>query len=229
MVSSTPSTPDAAQPTTQPTMRPTTPGGPLPLAPVRHTWVEDVVATLIGTYLAALGVHLLHTVEAVTGGTAGLALLLGYASGWAFAPVFLAINLPFLALGVWKRGPAFGVRTLVAIVLVGAWTELHPLLMDIDALDLVYGTLTGNLVIGLGMLIVFRHNGSLGGLNTLALLAQDVLGWRAGYVQLVLDVVIIAAALTVAPLPVVAASTLGAALLNLVLVMNHRPGRYVGG
>ena len=61
-----------------------------------------------------------------------------------------------------------------------------------------------------------------------ALLAQDRFGWPAGYVQLACDVVIIAAALTVASPAVVAASALGAGLLNLVLVMNHRPGRYLG-
>lgn len=203
--------------------------GPLPFQPLRHTRLEDVVATLIGTYLAALGVHLLHTVEAVTGGTAGLALLVSYGSGLAFAPVFVLLNLPFLALGAWRRGWVFAVRTAVSIVLVGLWTELHPLLMDVRELNLLHGTLTGNLVIGVGMLILFRHNGSMGGLNTLALLAQDTLGWRAGYVQLAFDVVIIAVALTVTPVHVVAASALGAALLNLVLVMNHRPGRYLGG
>lgn len=197
--------------------------------PVRHSWVEDVVATLIGTYIAALGVVLLHTGEAVTGGTAGLSLLLSYATGQSFALLFLAVNVPFLALGVWKRGVGFGVRTLVSIVLVGLWTELHPLMIEIVRVDRVHGAVTGNLLIGLGMLILFRHNASMGGLNTLALLAQDLLGLRAGYVQLAFDIVIITAALAVTPPAVVAASALGAALLNLVLIMNHRPGRYVGG
>jgi uncharacterized membrane-anchored protein YitT (DUF2179 family) len=197
--------------------------------PVRHSWVEDVVATLIGTYIASLGVVLLHTGEAVTGGTAGLSLLLSYATGQSFALLFLAVNVPFLALGVWKRGVGFGVRTLISIVLVGLWTELHPLMIEIVRIDRVHGAVTGNLLIGLGMLILFLHNASMGGLNTLALLAQDLLGLRAGYVQLAFDIVIITAALTVTEPAVVAASALGAALLNLVLIMNHRPGRYVGG
>src|SRR5690606_11892776 len=137
-------------------------------------------------------------------------------------------NVPFLALGVWQRGLAFGVRTLVAIALVGAWTEVHPRIVDLAGLPSLYAALTGNLLVGISMLILFRHNASMGGLNTLALLAQDRFGWPAGYVQLACDVVIIAAALTVASPAVVAASALGAGLLNLVLVMNHRPGRYLG-
>ena len=206
----------------------TRPTAPPPLEALRHSWREDVVATLVGTYVAALGIFLLHTGGAVTGGTAGLALLASYASGRPFGILFLAVNLPFLALGVAKRGLGFGVRTLVSIVLLGLWAELHPLLVDVSRLDPVYAALTGNLLAGIGMLILFRHNASMGGFNTLALLAQDLLGFRAGYVQLAFDVVIIAAALTVAPAAIVAASAVGAALLNLVLIMNHRPGRYLG-
>lgn len=198
-------------------------------SPPRHSWFEDAVATVIGTYVASLGVFLLHSGEAVTGGTAGLALLVSYASGLPFGVLFVVVNVPFLALGVWKRGAGFGVRTLVAIVLVGLWTEAHPLLVDLPHINSVYAALTGNLLVGISMLIVFRHNASMGGLNTLALLAQDTLGWRAGYVQLAFDVVIIAAALTVTSPAVVLASAVGAGLLNLVLIMNHRPGRYLGG
>ena len=197
-------------------------------SPPAHSWLEDVVATLVGTYLAAFGVVLLAAGDAVTGGTAGLSLLLSYVSGWSFAVIFLAVNVPFLALGVWQRGIGFGLRTLVAIVLVGAWTEVHPLFVELGSVPSLYAAVTGNVLIGISMLILFRHNASLGGLNTLALLAQDRLGWPAGYVQLACDVVIIAAALAVAEPAVVAASALGAALLNLILVMNHRPGRYLG-
>ncbi len=204
-------------------------GDPVAAAPLRHSWLEDAVATLTGTYIASIGVFLLHSGGAVTGGTAGLSLLLSFASGWPFGVLFLLVNLPFLALGVWKRGIGFGVRTLVAIALVGGWTEVHPLLVDVSAINSVYAALTGNLLVGISMLILFRHNASMGGLNTLALIAQDLLGWRAGYVQLALDVVVIAAALTVASPTVVAASAVGAGLLNLVLIMNHRPGRYLGG
>lgn len=208
----------------------TAPAGiPAAVHPVRHTWLEDAVATLLGTYLASLGIFFLYTGGAVTGGTAGLSLLVSYASGWSFSVLFVLINLPFLALGVWKRGVWFGVRTLVSIGLVGLGTELHPLVLPVPQIPPLYGALTGSLLAGVGMLIIFRHNASMGGFNTLALIAQDLWGLRAGYVQLACDIVIILAALAVAPPAIVAASALGAALLNLVLIMNHRPGRYIGG
>ena len=38
----------------------------------------------------------------LTGGTAGVAFLIHYATGWNFGLVFFAINLPFYGLA-WKR------------------------------------------------------------------------------------------------------------------------------
>lgn len=85
-----------------------------------------------------------------------------------------------------------------------------------------------NLLIGIGVLIVFRHSASLGGFNVLALPAQERLCWRAGYVQLGFDVAVVLLALTVVPPVGVLLSALGVVVLNTVLAMNHRPGRYLG-
>jgi uncharacterized membrane-anchored protein YitT (DUF2179 family) len=60
------------------------------------------------------------------------------------------------------------------------------------------------------------------------LLIQERTGFRAGWTQLILDLVIILISLLVIPAPAVLLSAIGAVLLNLVLAMNHRPGRYIG-
>lgn len=183
---------------------------------------------LVGTFVVSFGLHLLHAVEAVTGGTAGLALLAGYATGLPFGAVFVGVNLPFLALGWWQKGWAFTLRTLVAVALVSILSSVHPAGLGELAPDPRYAVLAGNLLIGIGMLIVFRHSASLGGFNILALLAQERLGWRAGYVQLGFDVAVVLLALTVVPPAGVLLSAAGAVVLSTVLAMNHRPGRYLG-
>ncbi|MFZ0530923.1 MAG: YitT family protein [Propionicimonas sp.] len=195
---------------------------------LRHSLTEDAFGLLSGTFVASLGIYLLHTAHAVTGGTAGLSLLLSYATGWPFGILYVLINLPFLALAVGRKGWEFTLRTLGSVALVSAFAALHPLAMPALQIDPVYATLVGNLLAGIGMLILFRHRSSLGGLNTVALIIQEQSGWRAGYVQLGFDALIIAAALTVVPLSNVLLSVAGAAVLNVVLALNHRPGRYLG-
>jgi uncharacterized membrane-anchored protein YitT (DUF2179 family) len=196
--------------------------------PLAHGRVEDIFGLLSGTFVASLGIYLLHSAHAVTGGTAGLSLLISYATGWSFSVVYPLSNFPFLLLALRRKGWAFTLRTLISIVLVSSFALLHPLAMPQTHLNGPYAVIVGNLLAGVGMLILFRHRSSLGGLNTVALLAQERFGWRAGYVQLALDGCIILASLSIMRLPIVALSAAGAVVLSLVLALNHRPGRYLG-
>ncbi|HSX90893.1 MAG TPA: YitT family protein, partial [Pseudomonas sp.] len=81
---------------------------------------------------------------------------------------------------------------------------------------------------GLGLLMLFRHRASLGGVNILALYLQERFELRAGKVQMGIDVLIVLAAVAIVPLDKVALSILGALALNMVLAINHRAGRYMG-
>lgn len=193
-----------------------------------HSVAEDVLGILTGTFLASLGLHLLHAAHAVTGGTAGLSLLLGYATDWPFWLLFLVINVPFALLAVWRRGWDFTIRTIVCIALVSAWAVVHDALFPITQIEPWYGTLAGNLLAGVGVLILFRHRSSVGGINIIGLEVQDRTGFRAGWTMMIFDLLIILTALIVIPWPNVLMSAVGAVLLNLVLALNHRPGRYLG-
>jgi uncharacterized membrane-anchored protein YitT (DUF2179 family) len=76
--------------------------------------------------------------------------------------------------------------------------------------------------------MLFRHKASLGGLNILVLVLQERHGWRAGKVQMAIDCLIVLAAFTLVEPRLIAISVLGAVALNLVVAVNHRPGRYLG-
>jgi uncharacterized membrane-anchored protein YitT (DUF2179 family) len=194
----------------------------------RHGIAEDVLGIATGTFAASFGLSLLHASDAVTGGTAGLALLLGYATAWPFPLVFAVVNLPFAFLAIWKKGWDFTIRTAISIALVSGFTIVIDTFFEIGSVQPLFGVLAGNLFAGIGLLILFRHRASLGGVNIIALVVQDATGFRAGWTQMIFDVCIIAAALAVVPWVNVVLSVIGAALLNLVLVLNHRPGRYIG-
>lgn len=193
-----------------------------------HTVADDVLGILTGTFAASLGLHLLHASEAVTGGTAGLSLLLGYATPWPFWVLFAVINIPFAVLAVVKKGWDFTIRTVICIALVSGFALVHEVFFAIEHLQPLYGTLAGNLLAGIGMLILFRHGGSVGGIHVVGLLIQERAGVRAGWTLMVFDVIVILVALLVVPWPNVLMSAAGAVLLNLVLALNHRPGRYIG-
>jgi uncharacterized membrane-anchored protein YitT (DUF2179 family) len=62
----------------------------------------------------------------------------------------------------------------------------------------------------------------------LAIWLQERRGVRAGVFQMVIDSLVVVASLFVVPPVTVLYSVIGAVALNLVLAVNHRPGRYLG-
>lgn len=194
----------------------------------RHRLSEDFAALLTGTLLVAFGVMLYTQTQLISGGTAGLALLIHHATGVSFAAAFFAINVPFYWLS-WRRlGGMMTGRTILAVAVLSVLTLYTPRWITIAAVDPIYAAVLGGMLMGVGLLILFRHRTSLGGVNLLALHAQENYGLRAGYVQLGIDAAILAAALAVLPPDRAALSFLGALVMNLTLAANHKPGRYVG-
>lgn len=193
-----------------------------------HSLREDAMAMLVGTLFVALGVTLYTQATLLTGSTAGMAFLLQYASGWPFGAWFFLINLPFYWLAIKRMGWSFTLRTFAAIGLVSLFSELTGRWIDIAAVAPLYGALMGGCLIGIGMLILFRHRASLGGVNILVLYLQDRFGLRAGYVQLAIDGAIMLVGLAMLPVDRVGLSVLGAVALNLIIALNHKPGRYMG-
>jgi uncharacterized membrane-anchored protein YitT (DUF2179 family) len=196
--------------------------------PGRHTAAEDAQAIVTGALFIALGVALFARAGLLTGGTAGLAFLIHYATGWPFGPVFFVINLPFYGLALRAMGWAFTLKTFGAIAALSLFTELMPTVIRFESLQPLYAGVMGGSLIGVGLLMLFRHHASLGGINILALYLQKQHGWRAGKVQMAIDCLIVLAAFAFVEPQLVAISVLGAVALNLVVAVNHRPGRYLG-
>lgn len=195
--------------------------------PARHSLFEDAQGVFTGTVLASLGVMILAKAGLLTGGVAGMAFLLHYAFGWSFGLGFFLINLPFYWLAYRRMGLAFTLKTFSAIGLLALLSEYHPKLLDIGSVNPIWAAVLGGLLIGMGMLALFRHRASLGGIGILALYLQERYGWRAGLVQLAIDLVILALAFAVASPFIVLCSVIGALALNFFIAVNHRTDRYI--
>ncbi len=193
-----------------------------------HSKIEDAQAFVLGTALCALGVTMLTHLGLITGQTAGLAVLLSYATGLSFGLVFFAINLPFYWLAWVRMGPRFTIKSFVCVALVSVMAETFPQLIVFDYLDPLLGAVLVGAVTGLGLIVLFRHGASLGGIGVLALFLQDRTGFRAGYTQLIFDLCLFAAAFAIIAPGLVLYSLAGAVVANLIIATNHRPDRYTG-
>ncbi|MHC5230865.1 YitT family protein [Brucella sp. LJL56] len=199
-----------------------------PAAFDHHRLYEDAMAMLIGTSFIALGITLYSQATLMTGSTAGIALLIQYATGTEFGLLYFLINLPFYYFAVQRMGWAFTIRTFVAVAMMSGFARLMPLSVDFSSVNPLFAALMGGTLMGMGVLALFRHRSGVGGVNILALYLQDAYGIRAGWFQLGLDVLIMLASLFFIPWENMALSLAGAIAMNLIIAINHKPGRYLG-
>lgn len=201
--------------------------GPRMNDPRSHSLIDDAQGLLYGTGMAAFALTILTHLGLVTGQTAGLAVLISYATGWGFGPVFFAVNLPFYWLAYRRMGARFVAKTFLSVALMSALVMAMPDWVGFAYLNPVAGALIYGAITGSALLALFRHGASLGGIGILALYLQDRTGWRAGWTQLAFDICLFAIALSLRDIPTVAISALGALVVNLTIALNHRRDRYI--
>ncbi len=194
---------------------------------LRHSLLEDIQAFVLGTALCAMSVQILTHLGLITGQTAGLGVLISYLGDWPFGVVFFIINLPFYGLAWLRMGLVFTVKSFIAVGLVSAMTAVFPELISFNEINPLFGAAMAGAMAGLGLIVLFRHGASLGGIGVLGLFLQDRIGIQAGWVQLGFDAVLFAVAFFVMPWQMVGASLLGAVIVNVIVASNHRKDRYI--
>lgn len=192
----------------------------------RHTVIEDVVAVVTGTFFVALGVLFLQTSGLATGGIAGLALLVEHVTGLRFSMLFLVLNLPFYIFAWVRLGRVFALSSFVAASSVSFFNEVLGVGLVFKVASPFLSATIAGMLMGVGMLMLFRHRASLGGFNVLAVYLQEKKIIAAGKAQLLLDGCVLMALGFAVGVEQLLPSILSVVVLNLVLIMNHNNDRY---
>ncbi|RCU51531.1 YitT family protein [Corallincola holothuriorum] len=183
-----------------------------------HEWF----ARLEGCFLVSLGICFLSAAGLLVSGTAGLSIVTNELLPVTFGFWFFVINLPFFALAIKQLGMAFAWRSLICIVCVSATSDLMIYLIRFEEIPPLMSALIGGGLIGIGLILLFRHGTSLGGVNILALYMEKRTGIHAGKVILMMDLIVVAAGLMLFPLVQVAYSAFSFVVLSSVLGRYHK-------
>lgn len=197
-------------------------------ATMPHSRVEDVYALIVGCILVTLGLMLLSAANLVTGGIAGLALLLSYIVPLPAGLLFTLINIPFLAFAWRAMGPAFMLKTLIVNGGIAALSLAMRASVGIHVFNPAFAAIVGGTVIGMGILALARHGAGVGGTGILTLWLHKRHGVNAGLSQIGIDCVILLISLSLLSGAQLGWSALSAAAISGVLIAWHRPGRYTG-
>lgn len=191
-----------------------------------HSYMEDGVAIITGACFVALGVLFLQSCQLASGGITGLTLVTEHLVDLPFSVLFIVLNLPFFLLALLRMGRVFACSSFVGASLVSVVNEVLNMSVEIHIASPYIGGLIGGFLMGVGMLMLFRHRCSIGGFNILAIYLQEKGLISAGKIQLLLDIsVLIFLGITV-DIAVIIPTALSVVALNVVLIMNHKEGRY---
>ena len=201
---------------------------PSPPEAIPHSHLEDLYALIVGCILLTLGLALLKAAGLVTGGIAGVALLVSYVVPLPAGLLFTLINIPFFAFAWRALGPGFMMKTVAVNAGIALLSIAMRASLGFTVVSPAFAAIVGGTVIGMGVLSLARHGAGVGGTGVVTLWLQQRHGINAGLSQIAFDCVILAVSLSVIDWTSLAWSALSAAAISAVLIAWHRPGRYTG-
>lgn len=191
-----------------------------------HVWHEDLFALISSVALISLGIVLFKQAGIVVGGTVGLALLLQKVTDWSFGTWFFVVNIPFYLMALRNMSKSFVLKTMLVVGSVALCGDHMDRLLVFSKLEPGYAAVVGGLLIGIGLMILFRHKASMGGFNILCLWLQERYQYPIGKTQMLLDCCVVLGSSIAADGLTLLVSVLASVIMNLVLTLNHKPGRY---
>ena len=162
--------------------------------------LRQSLGIIIGALIVAVSLNTFILANRIAdGGVTGIAIILHYIFNWETGLVVFILNIPLFILGY----KTLGKRLLLYIILgVAALSVALKFTAEIPVItrDTFLAAVFGGLVTGIGMGIIFRCYGSLGGTDILAILLNRKTSWSVGQIILAFDTIIfIVAAILFSP------------------------------
>lgn len=153
----------------------------------RQSVAFEYIQIIVGAALVGLAYNIFYLpARLAAGGVSGISTILYELFEFTPAYVQWAINIPLLVIGVIFIGKEFGLKTFVGTLFV-------PLVIWLTA-DLSMGVenpllsaIYGGVMLGVGLGIVYRGNGSTGGTTLIAQILKKYTGLSSGFSQLFVD------------------------------------------
>lgn len=156
--------------------------------------VKDYIMITLGLLCYCFGYSaFLLPEKIVTGGVTGLASLLYFGFGWNVAITYYAINAILLAIAFRAVGKQFVIRTIIGAtittLLLGIMVPLfkEPIVAQQPFMNVIIGAV----LCGIGLGIVFTHNGSSAGTDIIAAMVTKHSNISFGRTMIYVDLLII--------------------------------------
>ncbi|MCE4955854.1 YitT family protein [Macrococcoides caseolyticum] len=159
---------------------------------MKKTILIDVLYTIIGSIVVGISYNLfLLPGQIAAGGISGLSTILNEMMGTDPAMIQFLFNIPIFIIGWFTLGKAFSLKTVIATFVVPSTIYVTTPLVEKGTTDALLSSLYGGIVLGIGLGLVYRGNGSTGGTATLAQIVKKYTGLSSGFCQLIVDAFVV--------------------------------------
>ena len=140
----------------------------------------------------------------VGGGVTGISAVIQYCTGFNVSYSFFLINAVLLLIALKVLGPAFGAKTVYAMVVTSLLLGFMPMVIPEEFIQIIaldngklLCVIIGGALSALGISLTFSQGGSSGGTDIIALMINKYRAISPGRILLTLDIFIIASSLLV--------------------------------
>ena len=114
----------------------------------------------------------------IDGGVIGISMIVSHITKWNLGLLILILNTPFIIMAFKKMGGKFVVQTAFANIILAVFLNIFHHYKVTH--DLLLATVFGGIILGLGVGIILKHEGSLDGTEMLSLVVSKKLGVSVG-------------------------------------------------
>lgn len=114
----------------------------------------------------------------IDGGVIGISMIASHITKWNLGLLILILNTPFIIMAFKKMGGKFVVQTAFANIILAVFLNIFHHYKVTH--DLLLATVFGGIILGLGVGIILKHEGSLDGTEMLSLVVSKKLGVSVG-------------------------------------------------
>lgn len=159
-----------------------------------YKFIKNYFFITLGALVYSFGLEtFLVPNDIIDGGIVGVSMMLDALTPVSLGVFLVILNLPFLYLGYKQIGKTFSYQSLYGIALTAIFTTL---LHHVDPLtkDPFLAAIFGGVIMGIGIGIVLKNNGSLDGSEIVALLISSKSAFSVGQVVMIINLFILGCA-----------------------------------
>lgn len=144
-------------------------------------FITKLIFLTLGPFIAAFALEVfLVPNNIIDGGIVGISIILSYLTNINLGLLIFVINIPFFLLAFNKIGKKFVIQTFYAVGMLSLALNLFSTHNLPTTNDLLLATVFGGIILGTGVGLVLKNEGSLDGTEIMSLVLSKKFGFSVG-------------------------------------------------